>query len=126
MSDSNPYERQILVCTTGKTCPTQGAVDVHRAIKDAVFNDRRGDSVRVNKAGCVAQCGYEPMVVFWPEGRWYAAVRQEDVEELLAAELDNGEPLERLLYRPAKPGKNICHGGEVEGTIAPFAEHPGA
>ncbi|MHC4922471.1 MAG: (2Fe-2S) ferredoxin domain-containing protein [Planctomycetota bacterium] len=126
MSDSNPYQRQILVCTAGKTCPTQGAADVHRAIKDAVFRSGRGNSVRVNKAGCVAQCGYGPMVVFWPEGRWYAAVRREDVDELLTAELDNGAPLERLLYRPATPGKNVCHAGEVEGTIPPFADHPGA
>jgi (2Fe-2S) ferredoxin len=116
----SPYERMLLVCTGGKTCPTQGSAAVHAALKEACFAAGLGDRVRVNKAGCFAQCGHGPMVAAWPEGRWYAAVRAEDAAEIVASDLREGRPVERLLYRPAVPGKNVCRAGEAPGTIAPF------
>lgn len=117
---TGPYRRQFFVCTGGKTCPTQGSEAVHAALKDACFAAGLGDGVRVNKSGCFAQCGHGPMIVVWPEGRWYAAVRAEDVEEIARIDLAGGRPVERLLYRPEKPGKNVCRPGEAPGTIAPF------
>ena len=69
----SPFERHVLVCTSGQT-----------------------------------------------EGRWYAAVRVEDVAEIVETELKGRRPVERLLYAPAKPGKNVCKAGETPGTIAPF------
>jgi (2Fe-2S) ferredoxin len=110
----------VFVCTGGKTCPTQGSEAVHAALKEAVFAAGLGHSIRVNKSGCFAQCGHGPMMVVWPEGRWYAAVRVEDVPEILETEIRGGRPLERLLYRPERPGKNVCKPGETPGTIAPF------
>lgn len=117
---SAPYERMLFVCTSGKTCPTQGSEAVHAALKSACLAAGLGDSVRVNKSGCFAQCGHGPMIAVFPEGRWYAAVRAEDVPEIVEAELRGGSPVERLLHRPAGPGKNVCVPGETPGTIAPF------
>ena len=37
------------------------------------------DRIRVNKSGCMAQCGFGPMVVVHPEDVWYAGVRVADV-----------------------------------------------
>jgi (2Fe-2S) ferredoxin len=116
----SPYARMLFVCTTGKTCPTQGSEAIHAALKEACFAAGLGDAVRVNKSGCFAQCGHGPMIAVWPEGRWYAGVRAEDVAELVESELKGGRPLERLLYRPARPGKNVCKAGEEPGTVAPF------
>lgn len=121
---TSPYRRQVFVCTGGKVCPTQGSEAVHAALKEACFSLGLGDSVRVNKAGCFAQCGHGPVVAVWPEGRWYAAVRAEDVAALAAAELAEGRALEALLYVPAAPGKNVCRAGEEPGTIAPFLPPP--
>ena len=115
-----PYPRVVFVCTYGKTCPTQGSEAVHAALKEAVFAAGLGEAVRINKSGCFAQCGHGPMVVVHPEGRWYAAVRVEDVPEFVEMEVRAGRPLDRLLYRPAQPGKNVCKPGETPGTIAPF------
>lgn len=115
----SPYARVIFVCTSGKTCPTQGSEAVHAALKEAVFAAGLGEAVRVNKAGCFSQCGHGPMVAFYPEGRWYAAVRAGDVPEILEREVRAGLPVDRLLYAPEKPGKNVCRPGEAPGTIAP-------
>jgi (2Fe-2S) ferredoxin len=114
----------LFVCTTGKTCPTQGSEAVHAALKEACFAAGLGDAVRVNKSGCFAQCGHGPMVAVWPEGRWYAAVRAEDAVEIVESEIRHRRPVERLLYRPARPGKNVCAPGAEPGTIAPCVPPP--
>ena len=121
---TSPYRRHLFVCTGGKTCPTQGSGAVHAALKDACFAAGLGGDIRINKSGCFAQCGHGPMIAVWPEGRWYAAVRAEDVPEILETDLRRGQPVERLLYMPAGPGKNTCRPGETPGTIAPFVLPP--
>ena len=118
---SPPYERVLFVCTTGKTCPTQGSEAVHAALKDAAFSAGLGERYRINKSGCLSQCGHGPMIAVYPEGRWYAAVRVEDVPELLDREVRAGLPVERLLYAPGKPGKNVCVPGATPGTLPPCA-----
>ncbi len=115
-----PYERHVFVCTGGKVCPTQGSEAVHALLKEGVFAAGAGDRVRVNKAGCFAQCGHGPMVVVHPENRWYAAVTAADAEEILRADLLGGATVERLLHAPAAPGKNVCRAGEKPGTLAPL------
>jgi len=104
---NTPFERMFLVCTSGKTCPTQGSEAVHAALKEACFAAGLGDRVRVNKGGCLSQCGHGPMIAVFPENRWYAGVRPEDVAEIVETDLKGGRPVERLLYRPAAPGKNV-------------------
>ena len=112
-----PYERVLFVCTSGKTCPAQGSEAVHAALKEAAFSAGLGERVRVNKSGCMSQCGHGPMIAVYPEGRWYSAVRVEDVPELLDREVRAGSPVERLLYSPEKPGKNVCAPGAKPGTL---------
>lgn len=102
-----PFERLFLVCTAGKTCPAQGGEAVHAALKEACFAAGLGDRVRVNKGGCLSQCGYGPMVAVFPENRWYAGVTPADAAEIAAEDLVGGRPVERLLHRPPGPGKNV-------------------
>jgi hypothetical protein len=68
------YERHVFVCE-GKHCARAGGDDVRDAVKESV--DRAGlkRRVRVNRAGCLGQCGHGPMVVVYPEGVWYAGRR---------------------------------------------------
>jgi (2Fe-2S) ferredoxin len=115
-----PYPRQVFVCTSGKVCPTQGSEAVHARLKEAVFAAGLGDAIRVNKAGCMAQCGYGPVVVVHPENRWYAPVTAADVAVLFAEEVLAGRPVPALLYRPEGPGKNVCEPGEKPGTLPPL------
>jgi (2Fe-2S) ferredoxin len=112
-----PYEQAWWVCTGGKTCPRQGSEAIHAALKDAVHAAGLGDRVRVSKSGCLAQCGHGPMVVCYPEGAWYAAVTPEKVKEIVASHVVGGKPVEALLYRPGRSGKNIVEAGVAPGTL---------
>ena len=101
-----PFERHVFVCVAGGTCPTQGGEAVHAAMK-ALAKERLGPAaVRVNKSGCLGQCGHGPMVCVYPENVWYAAVRVEDVPEFVEEQLVRGRPVERLLFRGHHAGPN--------------------
>ena len=97
-----PYEVHAFVCIGGKTCPTQGSDAIWAALKVGVRDRTR---VRVNKAGCMSQCGHGPMVCVYPEGVWYGGVESADIEPILD-HLHGGPVHEKRIYTPAQPGAN--------------------
>jgi (2Fe-2S) ferredoxin len=102
------YERHVFVCTAGSTCPTQGDTEAFlKYLRAEVARAGRHVEVRVNKAGCFSQCGNGPMIIVYPEDVWYAGVRSEDLPEIVESHLIGGKPVERLRYRPGKPGPNV-------------------
>jgi len=103
----SPYERHVFVCISGKTCPDQGSVALQTELKLAVRRVLGPVSVRVNKAGCLSQCGHGPIVVVYPDNVWYAGVTVADIPEIVEEHLVNGRPVERLLFRGHVAGKNI-------------------
>ena len=62
--------------------------------------------VRINKSGCLGQCGHGPMVAVYPENVWYAHVRAEDAAEIVDSHLVRGVLVERLLFRGHRTGTN--------------------
>jgi (2Fe-2S) ferredoxin len=99
------YERHVFVCTSGKTCPGQGAGDVHAEIKRRVKDAGLKQRVRVNHAGCMNQCGHGPMVVVYPENVWYAGVDVEGARRIADEHLRDGQVVEAYRY-VAPPGDN--------------------
>ena len=99
------YKYHVFVCTSGKTCPTQGSERVHAALKKGVKEAGLRDVVRVNHAGCMNQCGHGPMVVVYPEDTWYAGVTERGAKRIVAEHLVRGRPVEALRY-VAPPGDN--------------------
>lgn len=105
------FERHVLVCTSGKVCPRQNASDVISVLRQRVREGALHGRVRVNKAGCMAQCGWGPVVVVYPEAVWYAPVTPAGAERIYNEHLCGGQIVEELLYRPPGPGKQICASG---------------
>lgn len=101
-----PYQRQLLVCVFGPWCRLDGAVEVHKALKHKAKEAGLANDIRVTKCGCLGQCGNGPMLAMWPDNVWYGRVQASDVDELFDAHIVGGRPVERLRYRPAKPGSN--------------------
>ena len=102
------YARHVFVCTTGSTCPLQADTEAFvKALRTEVAKAGLHERVRINKAGCFSQCGHGPMVVVYPEDVWYAGVQAGDLEEIARSHLAGGQAVERLRYRPEKPGPNV-------------------
>jgi len=101
-----PYRRQLFVCTYGAWCKIDGSDAIRAELKGLVHEAGMQNEVRVTKSGCFGQCGHGPMAVLWPENVWYHKLTLADAPELFEAQLKDGRPVERLRYRPAKPGSN--------------------
>ena len=99
------YKHHVFVCTYGKTCARQGADDVLDTLKHAVKEAGLKKTVRVNRAGCMNQCGHGPMVVVYPDDTWYCRVDVRGAERICAEHLRRGHPVDGYRYR-APPGDN--------------------
>ena len=98
------FEIHVFVCTSGGTCPHQGAVAVHAYLKDAVAKAGLKGKVRVNNSGCLDQCGHGPNLVIYPENVWYSHVTREEAEIIFTEDVLGGKPVQRLRHHPPTPG----------------------
>jgi (2Fe-2S) ferredoxin len=97
------FDRHVFVCTNFRapeaarpSCTTNGQSEIHTRLKDEVKSAGLGNSVRVNKSGCLDQCEHGPTVVIYPGAIWYGFVKPEDVPEIVNEHLLHGRPVERL------------------------------
>jgi (2Fe-2S) ferredoxin len=99
------YRHHVFVCSFGKTCAREGGAETFAAMKKAARAAGLAGTVRVNKAGCMNQCGHGPMVVVYPEDTWYCKVDEEGGERIVEQHLVRGHVVNALRYI-APPGDN--------------------
>ncbi len=117
-SDAPIWEKHVFVCTAGSWCAEVDGdgLGLHARLKTLVKKQGLGQRVRINKSGCVDQCGYGPMIVVYPENVWYWGVTPDDAEEIVREHFIGGRPVERLRYRNT-PGKHKLHRDENQRPI---------
>jgi (2Fe-2S) ferredoxin len=103
------YQKHVFICTYGPYCwfdADQGDTDAYLAyLKKKVAEAGLRDTIRINRSGCLNQCGHGPVVVVYPEGVWYGGVTFGDLDEIFQEHLLGDRPVERLrLILP--PGNN--------------------
>lgn len=99
------YQKHVFVCTSGKTCTAQDSATTFTVLRDAVKEAGLQQQVRVNHAGCMAQCGHGPMVVVYPEATWYDGVTADAARRIAQEHLVGGRAVDDLRY-VAPPGDN--------------------
>lgn len=99
------YQKHVFVCTSGKTCTAQDSATTFTVLRDAVKEAGLQQHVRVNHAGCMAQCGHGPMVVVYPEDTWYDGVTADAARRIAQEHLVGGRVVDDLRY-VAPPGDN--------------------
>lgn len=107
MPVDRPYEKHAFVCTFGPWCRLDGPVDeIMDVMKSTVKDAGLRDAVRVNKAGCLNQCGHGPVLVVYPEGRWYAPVDVDAARRIAVEDLVHGRAVPELAYHAERAGNN--------------------
>ena len=98
-----PYECHVFVCDNRRDasdprgcCAAKGADAVRARLKDLVKEAGQNRRVRINAAGCLDQCAHGVALVVYPEGIWYGAVTDDDVDEIFRSHVLGGQPVERL------------------------------
>lgn len=99
------YRHHVFVCSFGKTCEKAGGIAVFQAMKREAKEAGLSGTVRINKAGCMNQCGHGPMVVVYPEDTWYGEVDPDGGRRIVLEHLVKGKVVESLRY-VAPPGDN--------------------
>lgn len=106
--DGRRFERHAFVCTNASACALDGpAEDIQSHLKGLLKESGRKESLRVNKAGCLGQCGHGPMMVVYPEGIWYSHLTVADAQRIWEQHLVGGVPVEDLRYRTPAGGTNV-------------------
>jgi (2Fe-2S) ferredoxin len=78
------------------SCTTDGKSELHTQLQQHAKAAGLGNTVRINKSGCLDQCEHGPTVVVYPEAVWYGNVKPEDAAEIVQEHLINGRTVERL------------------------------
>lgn len=106
MFTMSQYTAHVFVCTFGPWCQRDGDTEaIVKELKRAANAVGLKGRVRINKSGCLNQCGHGPMVVVYPASHWYAGVTPGDAADIVQQDLVAGGIVERLRYQAA-PGDN--------------------
>lgn len=90
------YRKHVFVCTTGKTCAGQDSEAVCSELRREIAELGLKKQIRINKAGCLDQCGKGPVIVVYPDGIWYGGVQAKDCHEIVYEHLLADRPVQRL------------------------------
>lgn len=103
------YQRHLFFCTNHRggenACDNHGATALCTYAKQrfSQANALAAKTVRVNRAGCLAQCDHGPVVVVYPEAVWYTYTDTSDIDEIVDEHLVNGRIVERLRLDQPSP-----------------------
>ncbi len=96
------------VCTSDSACALDGpAEEIQKLLKSRLRDAGLKETLRINKAGCLGQCGHGPMMVVYPEGVWYSHLGLDDAARIWDEHIVGGLPVEDLRFRTPAAGTNV-------------------
>ncbi|MCX7714745.1 MAG: NADH-quinone oxidoreductase subunit NuoF [Clostridia bacterium] len=102
------YRAQVLVCG-GTGCTSSGCQAVLTVLKQEIKKHNLENDIRIVKTGCFGLCALGPIMIVYPEGSFYSAVKPESIPEIVEEHLVNGRVVKHLLYK-----KTVCEDGSVK------------
>ncbi|MBX7169834.1 MAG: (2Fe-2S) ferredoxin domain-containing protein [Pyrinomonadaceae bacterium] len=108
-----PMKHHVFVCS-GKSCSAVGSAEVKKAFEEQLEakglrygKESKGrnpnGSVILTDCSSVGFCSIGAAVLVYPEGVWYAQVKEKDVPEIIEEHLEKGNVVKRLaLINPKK------------------------
>ena len=85
--------RTILLCR-GTGCESAKSPEIQAALEEQL----KGVDVKIRFTGCHGMCQQGPIVIVEPEDTFYANVKVKDVPKIVESHIQNGEPVEKLVY----------------------------
>lgn len=92
------YKKQILVCG-GTGCTSSGCKKVVAQLRSSLKKHNAEKDALVVTTGCFGLCSLGPIMIVYPEGSFYSAVKPENVEQIVTEHIIGGEVVTSLLYK---------------------------
>ncbi len=96
----------ISICS-GTGCHAYASEKVVSAFEDQLKKQNLTNMVDMKRTGCHGFCEKGPIVVIHPHNYCYVKVKPEDVTEIITQTIQQGKPVNRLLYEDPELGKKI-------------------
>lgn len=111
-AERNAYTRQVIVSsgTCGEAC---GSLDLARAFRRELAAQGVADDVLFRVTGCHGFCEQEPLALIEPGNILYCRLSADDVSEVVARTIVQGDVVERLLYTDPMSGEKIRTEAEI-------------
>lgn len=91
------YRSHILICG-GTGCTASGSASVITALNDELKAHGLENEVKVVRTGCFGLCAVGPIMIVYPEGSFYSAVKAENIPRIVEEHIIKGRPVKDLLY----------------------------
>ena len=101
----NLVRSHVLICG-GTGCTSSGSHKLMEHFEKALKDKGLEEEVKVIRTGCFGLCEMGPVVVVYPEGAFYARVKDENVEEIVSEHLMKGRVVTSLLYHDKTTAHN--------------------
>ena len=98
--------KHVLICG-GTGCTSSNSVTISETMKAELEKAGIADEVKVVLTGCFGLCALGPIMIVYPEGVFYSAVKVEDVPEIVTSHLVKGEVVTRLVYKDEVTGEHV-------------------
>ena len=92
------FKKHVLVCG-GTGCTSSGSKKILDVLEEEIAKHGLQNEVGIVKTGCFGLCALGPIMIVYPEGSFYSMVNEEDIPEIVAEHLANGQVVKRLLYQ---------------------------
>jgi NADH-quinone oxidoreductase subunit F len=96
----------VVICA-GAGCVASGSLDVGAAFRSELKRRELEKEIAVVETGCLGPCMGGPVVMVYPEGIFYEAVKPAAVPQIVEEHLVRGRVVESLLHRDPGEGKPI-------------------
>ena len=80
------YRSHVLVCG-GTGCTSSGSQKIREKLEAEIKKHGLENEVGVVKTGCFGLCALGPIMIVYPEGSFYAMVKEEDIPEIVEEHL---------------------------------------
>ena len=106
---------RVLVCA-GTGCVANGSLKVIEKFRELGANVSTltdYDKMTIVPTGCHGFCEQGVLVIIPDKHVTYVKVHEEDVEEIFKSHIENGQPVERLLYKDPKTGEAVHKNDDI-------------
>ncbi|MEW6096410.1 MAG: NADH-quinone oxidoreductase subunit NuoF [bacterium] len=94
-----PYRANVLICA-GTGCVASGSLKVKAILEEELKKHNLQDEIKIVLTGCNGFCAQGPIMVVYPEGIFYQALKPENVPFLVEEHFLKGRPVKDLMYTP--------------------------